>query len=220
MQSKKAAEILKDAEPQVLEAQRALGVVEVKELTGFKALNNPPKQVAALGITIMILKPTGTEDEREGWEGVRRMIANPSSFLQTLKNFGDRIGKVTKRQIETVNDRIDNPENEFSRMQDISKSAYNLLLWLKAMVKLYEVNEQVKPLKQQVDTMTKKAEKMAKELDETNKLLDGLNRQLEEANSNRQKKQARLDFLTDQANTMIRRLNAAEKLLKGLAREK
>jgi dynein heavy chain len=191
----------------------------VKELTGFKALNSPPKQVAALGITIMILKPTGTEDEKEGWEGVRRMIANPASFLVTLKSFGDRIGKVGKRQIETVLERINNPENEFHRMQEISKSAYNLLLWLKAMVKLYQVNKEVEPLKQQVEAMTKKAEKMAKELDETNKLLDGLNKQLQEANENRVKKQARLDFLTDQANTMIRRLNAAEKLLKGLARE-
>lgn len=42
-------------------------MVEVKELQGFKALANPPKQVAALGITIMILKPTGTEDENSGW---------------------------------------------------------------------------------------------------------------------------------------------------------
>jgi hypothetical protein len=92
-------------------------VVEVKELTGFKALNNPPKQVAALGITILILKPNGTEDEKEGWEGVRRMITNPASFLGTLKSFGDRIGKVSKRQIESVIERIDNPENEFHRMQ-------------------------------------------------------------------------------------------------------
>lgn len=47
----------------------------------------------------MILKPTGTEDEKDGWEGARRMIANPSSFINTLKEFGKRIGKVTKKQI-------------------------------------------------------------------------------------------------------------------------
>lgn len=47
----------------------------------------------------MILKPTGTEDEKEGWDGVRRMISNPSSFIGTLKEFGKRIGKVTSRQI-------------------------------------------------------------------------------------------------------------------------
>lgn len=94
-------------------------------------------------------------------------------------------------------------------MQEISKSAYNLLLWLKSTVKLYDVNKQVEPLKQQVEIMTKKTEKMSKDLDETNKLLESLNKQLEDANINKRKKQARLDFLTDQANTMIRRLNAA-----------
>jgi hypothetical protein len=58
-QKAKADEILKNAEPQVKEAEFALGVVDSKELTTFKALAKPPQQVAALGITIMILKPTG-----------------------------------------------------------------------------------------------------------------------------------------------------------------
>ena len=62
MQSKKAAEILIEAQPEVEKAQAALNVVDVKELTKFKSLNNPPGPVAALGITIMILKPNGNED--------------------------------------------------------------------------------------------------------------------------------------------------------------
>jgi hypothetical protein len=37
------------------------------------------------------------------------MIANPSSFILTLKEFGKRIGKVTKKQIDTVVERINNP---------------------------------------------------------------------------------------------------------------
>lgn len=80
-----ADQILIDAEPQVAAAEAALSVVDSKELTTFKSLNKPPPQVAALGITIMVLKPTGTEDEKEGWDGARRMIANPSSFINTLK---------------------------------------------------------------------------------------------------------------------------------------
>lgn len=46
-------------------------------------------------------------------------------------------------------------------MQEISKSAYNLLLWLKAMVKLYQVHKQVEPLKKAVEEMEKKAKQMA-----------------------------------------------------------
>ena len=58
---------MKDAEPQIAEAEKALNVVDAKELTAFKALNKPPQQVSALGITIMILKPSGSEDEKDGW---------------------------------------------------------------------------------------------------------------------------------------------------------
>ena len=44
------------------------------------------------------------------------MIANPSSFINTLKEFGKKVHKVTKKQIETVKDRINNPAFEFERM--------------------------------------------------------------------------------------------------------
>lgn len=123
--------------------------------------------MAALGITIMILKPSGTEDEKEGWEGVRRMIQNPSSFINTLKEFGKKIHKVTKKQIDTVVDRINNKEFEFERMESISKSADNLLLWLKAMVKLYHVYKLVEPLQKKVEEMEKKANQMKIDLKET-----------------------------------------------------
>lgn len=92
------------------------------------------------------------------------MINNPSQFIGTLQKFGSKIHEVTKKQIDTVISRINNEEFEFDRMYDISKSAYNLLLWLKAMVKLYNVYKQVEPLKKKVDEMEKKANKMAIEL--------------------------------------------------------
>ena len=95
------------------------------------------------------------------------MISNPSSFINTLKEFGKRIHKVTKRQIDNVVDRINNKDFEFDRMYEISKSAYNLLLWLKAMVKLYHVFKQVEPLKKKVQEMEKKAAQMKVDLKET-----------------------------------------------------
>ena len=45
-------------------------------------------------------------------------------------------------------------------MTEISKSADNLLLWLKAMVKLYNVYKQVEPLKKKVEEMERKANQM------------------------------------------------------------
>lgn len=137
------------------------------------------------------------------------MIQNPSSFINTLREFGKRIHKVTKRQIDTVKERINNKEFEFDRMESISKSADNLLLWLKAMVKLYEVYKKVEPLQKKVEDMERKAIQMDKDLRETKELVQNLTKQLNEAQDNQRKKQARLDELTEQATTMERKLNAA-----------
>lgn len=49
-------------------------------------------------------------------------------------------------------------------MESISKSADNLLLWLKAMVKLYHVYKQVEPLQKKVEEMEKKATQMKVDL--------------------------------------------------------
>ena len=110
------------------------------------------------------------------------MISNPSSFINTLRDFGKRIGKVTKKQIDHVVERMNNKEFEFDRMNEISLAALNLLSWLKAMVKLYTVFKEVEPLKKKVDEMQKAADRMATELEETNNLVETLTKQLNEAN--------------------------------------
>ena len=56
-------------------------------------------------------------------------------------------------------------------MYDICKSAYNLLMWLKAMVKLYHVFKQVEPLKKKVEDMEKKAAQMKIDLKETKEMV-------------------------------------------------
>lgn len=126
---------------------------------------------------------------------------------------------MTNRQIESVKSRIDNKDYEFDRMHEISKSAHNLLLWLKAMVKLYDVHKKVEPLKKKVEEMEKITKVKKVELEDTKSLVKTLTEQLNEANDNSQKKQARLEELTRTAQNMERKLNAAEKLLSGLGRE-
>ncbi len=49
-------------------------------------------------------------------------------------------------------------------METISKSAYNLLLWLQAMMELYKIHSVVNPMRDKVDEMEKKTKKMAIEL--------------------------------------------------------
>lgn len=214
-----AEEILRQAEPEIAEAEKALKVIDAAEIAAFKTNKNPTVPVKALGITILILKPFGNEDYNDEWPGVLKMVSNPGAFINCLKDFGKKIHKVTKKQMDHVKERIANKDFEFDRMEIVSKAAYNLLLWLNAMVKLYEVFKQAEPLKKKVEEMEKKAHQMNIDLRETKELVESLSKQLAEAQENQRKKQARLSELTEQATTMERRLNAAEKLLSGLGRE-
>lgn len=103
---------------------------------------------------LQIFKPTGTEDEKDGWAGAKIMLGDPRSLLKALMNYGDRINKVTKGQIEKVKSIIANPDNRLEAIDTISAAAGGLLKWVKATVNLYEVHKKVEPLKIKLAQMT------------------------------------------------------------------
>lgn len=219
-QQKEADEILKAAIPLLEEAQVALSIIDQKELVFLKALPNPPKPVMSVAQCLLILKPTESEDEKDGWAGAKILLNNPQKLLNDLKGYGDKISKVTKNQIEKVRNIMNNPENRLDDIQSVSKAAANLLTWVKSTNNLYDVNKKVEPLKNKLEQMNKKSAQLKEELAATKAQLETLQKDLAELDDNRQKKQARLDDLTHQANLMERRLNAAKKLINGLQREK
>lgn len=48
------------------------------------------------------------------------MINQPSQFIDILKKFGDRLGHVQQRQINSVVEKMKDPSNEMERMAEIS----------------------------------------------------------------------------------------------------
>ena len=113
----------------------------------MKSLPNPPKPVMSVATCLLIFKPTGSEDERDGWNGAKIMLNNPGKLLGDLKSYGDKIAKVSKAQVEKVRNIMQNPDNRLDEIMNISKAAGNLLTWVKSTVNLYEVNRKVEPLK-------------------------------------------------------------------------
>ncbi len=218
-ESAEADKILEDAKPEVAAAEKALDVVEVKQLTLLKALTTPPAPIKALGSCILILKPTGKESESEGWEGFRKMINQPSQFIAILKNFGDRLGNVQQRQINSINEKLRDKENAMDRMAEISEAAYNIMCWLESTIRLYDVNKKVAPLKKKVEEMKKESAKLQADLNETTALLASLQAEMFELNENRRIKETRLNEVNRDIAIMKKKLDTAESLLKGLARE-
>lgn len=64
---------------------------------------NPPDAVKYVGQMVLVLKPKGQEDDKDGWNGVKIMFGNPSSFVELLKNYGQRMKYLKGHQVEKVN---------------------------------------------------------------------------------------------------------------------
>lgn len=214
---KEADKILNDAIPILQNAEKALDNIDPSDLVFLKSLPSPKEPIKVVGTMLLILKPNGTEDEKDGWAGVKIMMSVPSAFVVTLKGFGNQISRITQRQI----DRIRNQEKNLVGIDllALSSACNGLYNWIQAMCEFYEVNKKVNPLKARVEELSKKLQALRDELKETEELLSKLNKDLKELQENQLKKQATLNELTEEANIMERRLTAAKKLISGLGRE-
>ena len=131
-QQKEADEILRAAIPLLEEAKQALNEIDVKELVFLKSLNTPAKPVMCVAQCLQILKPMGTEDEKDGWSGAKIMMANPIRLLESLKNYGEQISKVKQSQIDKIHNLMKNPENRLEDIVSVSRAAANLLKWVQS----------------------------------------------------------------------------------------
>lgn len=113
---------------------------------------------------LQIFRPNGNEDDRDGWTGAKIMLGNPSQLISALKTYGDKIGKVTRNQIEKVRAIIANPENRLDEIHSISKAAGGMYTWVKSTVNLYDVHKKVEPLKAKLEAMTNKSKQLKEEL--------------------------------------------------------
>jgi hypothetical protein len=50
----------------------------------------------AVTTLLQIFKPTDKEDDKDGWAGAKIMLGDPRSLLTALKNYGEKINKVTR----------------------------------------------------------------------------------------------------------------------------
>lgn len=189
IKQREADKILTDAMPILEKAELALKNINLSDLVFLKSLPNPKEPIKIVGTMLLILKPTGVEDEKDGWGGTKIMINNPSTFIETLKSFGSKISRITQRQV----DRVKNYEKnlDLEKLPQLSEACMGLYSWIQSTCQFYEVNKQVTPLKSRVEELTKKLQSLRDELKETETLLEKLNKDLKELQENQTKKQVK-----------------------------
>lgn len=78
-----------------------------------------------------MLKPTSDSDESTGWGGVRILFGQPSKFVDTLKEYGDkRIKYLKENTVNRVLKKIENQSELFDKVEDASPSAAALFTWV------------------------------------------------------------------------------------------
>jgi len=107
--------------------------LDAKDLSELKSLAAPPLAVCKLAVCVLILRPLGTErDSDSGWGGAKAMLGNPC-LLKALAEY--KMESATKEQLEKVRNILDS-DSAFTdaNMKSISKAAYGLLRWVRAVV--------------------------------------------------------------------------------------
>lgn len=212
---------LQEAEPALEAARKALAVLDNRKVQEVKAYKTPSIIIQNICFSILILKPLGgqTPAESDGWTGCVQMLSN-MDFLNSLLNFNPT--GVTKQMHRKISDmKKKNPDlndPEAVRKQS-SEAAANMWSFVEAMLKFYEVNSSIEPLRKRVKDATFAVESGQSKLAEIQVQLSGLEIEINELTEKRNLADTELSFLTQEKETMERRLNAASKLMEGLGNE-
>ena len=217
-QQKEADQMLKEAEPILKEAEKAVENIKPNDLVFLKNLPNPPKPVKAVCEMLLIFKPNGRENENGGWSEAKMMLGE-FKLLGNLKGYAPRVSEISERAITKVMKMMNDPENELSRIGDVSAAAEGLLTWITSTKSYWEVYRKVRPLEENVKRIRAKLKQLQEDLEQTQEFLRKTEKELAELNDEKDRKQKVANELEEQTNLMTKRLNAAMKLISGLGRE-
>jgi len=138
---------LQAALPALEAAVAALDAVSRGDIVELKSFAAPPLPVMIVCMCVVVLRPLGNEDEHHGWAGAKRMLAN-AGFLRSLREFNK--DAIEEAQIKRVEELLAKEGLKDDAMLKISKAAYGLLQWVKAMVTYYHVAMKLGPKRQEV----------------------------------------------------------------------
>ena len=216
VESAKANKSLEAALPALEAAAAALDALNKDDITEIKAFASPPPLVMSVMMCIMALKPTGKENEAEGWKGAKAMMGD-SNFLKSLKQYEK--DKISGGMIKKVMGYYKDPDFNLEKLKTVSKAGAGLFAWVDAIKEYYGVAKDVEPLRKKVADMERAQATGERELEEINALLAKLSAELAVLDSQYKAASGELKELAERAELMQKRLNAASKLVAGLGSE-
>jgi dynein heavy chain len=211
---------LEAAEPIVEKAIAALNTLDKKDLQELKSFSTPSEDVAMVCNTVMFLTAQKTIPRNPTWNDAKKMMANPTQFLDDLKKFDkENIPQANIDAVKPYLDEVKYPNFNFEAIKSKSSAAAGLCSWVINICKFDAINKQVEPKRQQLRAAQEKLEaskaSLKKIQDKVKELQNKLALLMAEYEAANQEKLAN----EERAKRTQDKLNLAERLVNGLADE-
>ena len=102
---------------------------------------------------VLMLRPKGNEDDKDGWNGVKIMFANPIAFINDLKNYEKRLKYLTQKTVDRINKLKEQNSEELAKIENVNASAAAIYSWVNNTINYYGVYKKVEPMQQKVEEM-------------------------------------------------------------------
>ncbi|KAL0479463.1 dynein beta chain [Acrasis kona] len=208
------------AEPIVQEAIKALDTLKKSDLQELKSFTQPSEDVAHVCNAVIYLTSTKGIPRNPTWNDAKKMMANPSQFLDDLKTFDKE--NIPQANIDAVKPFLDvnkYPNFNMDAIESKSHAAAGLCGWVINICKFDAINKTVEPKRQslklaqeKLDASKASLKKIQDKVKELKNKLDQLMEEYEKANLEKLMNEERAKKTQD-------KLNLAERLVNGLADE-
>jgi dynein heavy chain len=210
-----ADEELKEAEPAMIEAKKAVDCLTKNSIGELKGFAKPPGGVEDVTKAVLIMRG---EKRNFSWQTAQKMMGQPAQFIESLKGFNaENIDPVVLSQVEPL---LKLPHFNHDTMFSKSNAASFLCDWVINIVRYNGIYNKVKPLMDRLEEAKNEVAKKEAELsivrarvkDATDRVA-GLQRELDTAIAIKEEVEADADKCRQE-------LSLAERLVNGLGGEK
>lgn len=210
-----ADEELKEAEPAMIEAKKAIDCLNKASIGELKGFSKPPSGVEDVTKAVLIMRG---EKRNFAWQAAQKMMGQPAQFIEQLKAFNAE--NIDPWVLDQLRPLLALPHFNYDAMFSKSNAASYLCNWVIFIVRYNGIYTKVKPLMDRLEEAKAEVAKKESELsvvrarvkDATDRVA-GLQRELDTAIAIKEEVEADADKCRQE-------LSLAERLVNGLGGEK
>uniref|UniRef100_A0A0G4FLJ2 Dynein heavy chain, cytoplasmic n=1 Tax=Chromera velia CCMP2878 TaxID=1169474 RepID=A0A0G4FLJ2_9ALVE len=208
---------LAEAEPALVEARNSVRSIKKSNLDEIKAFNNPPALVK-LALEPVIVMLSGSKGEAVSWQDCLKALKN-QNFINDVLNFdSDTITSAQKQRIEK--DYLQNPSWDTGKINNASKAAGPLSLWVESQFKYAEILQSVEPLQNEIKTLGIEKDENQKKFDEATVVVKQLEERIQVAKEQYAELITQVQMIKTEMSGVVAKVERSRSLLANLSSEK